>query len=133
MEFRQVRYFLAVYKEQNISRAARLCGIAQPTLSKSLARLEAELGGTLFLRGKRRTLPTALAELVKDAFEQIQQAELTVRQAAGTFARRAELSQIHGDANAQVDVRSPGAADVARGRHVLTDGAGGGHAAVGPE
>src|SRR4051812_48957166 len=48
----ELRYFLAVAKTSNISRAAELCGISQPALSQSLKRLEDELGVQLLSRGK---------------------------------------------------------------------------------
>src|SRR5258705_6253100 len=50
MEMHQVRYFLAVTEELNFSRAARSCEVSQPTLSRAIKSLEAELGGDLFRR-----------------------------------------------------------------------------------
>lgn len=44
MEIRNLRYFLAVAREENMSRAAELLHVTQPTLSKSLKSLEEELG-----------------------------------------------------------------------------------------
>jgi len=54
MELRVLRYFLAVAEEENITGAAEKLHLTQPTLSKQLMDLEAELGKTLFLRGKRK-------------------------------------------------------------------------------
>ena len=59
MEIRVLRYFLAVVREQNISRAAESLHLTQPTLSRQLAELEAELGQPLFERGRRLALTEA--------------------------------------------------------------------------
>ena len=54
MEIRVLRYFLAVAKEQSISRAAQALHLSQPTLSRQLMDLETELGKQLMIRGTRR-------------------------------------------------------------------------------
>jgi DNA-binding transcriptional LysR family regulator len=50
---RQFRYFVAVAESGSVASASRMLNIAQSALTKSLAELEAELGGTLFLRSSR--------------------------------------------------------------------------------
>ena len=50
MEIRTLRYFLAVAREENMSRAAEILHVTQPTLSKQLKSLEEELGKKLFTR-----------------------------------------------------------------------------------
>ena len=50
MEIRTLRYFLAVAREENMTRAAELLHVTQPTLSKQLKSLEEELGKKLFIR-----------------------------------------------------------------------------------
>ena len=50
MEIRTLRYFLAVAREENMTRAAKLLHVTQPTLSKQLKSLEDELGKKLFTR-----------------------------------------------------------------------------------
>ena len=52
MELRVLNYFLMVAREENITRAARLLHVTQPTLSRQLMQLEEELGVRLFHRGK---------------------------------------------------------------------------------
>ena len=59
MEIRVLRYFLAVAREENISRAAEVLHITQPTLSRQISQLEEELGAQLFVRGKRLMLTDA--------------------------------------------------------------------------
>lgn len=59
MEIRTLRYFLAVAREENMSRAAQLLHVTQPTLSKALKGLEDELGKKLFTR---RSFSIALTE-----------------------------------------------------------------------
>ena len=50
MEIRTWRYFLAVAREENMTRAAEILHVTQPTLSKALKSLEDELGKKLFVR-----------------------------------------------------------------------------------
>lgn len=50
MEIRTLRYFLAVAREENMTRAAEQLHVTQPTLSKALKALEDELGKKLFTR-----------------------------------------------------------------------------------
>lgn len=50
MELRTMRYFLAAAREENMTRAAELLHVTQPTLSKQLKALEEELGKKLFTR-----------------------------------------------------------------------------------
>jgi len=46
----QIRYFLAVSRTLNFTRAAEECGVSQPSLTRAIQTLEAELGGELFKR-----------------------------------------------------------------------------------
>ncbi|MFF8657386.1 LysR family transcriptional regulator [Streptomyces huasconensis] len=54
MDLLQLRYFQTVARYEHISRAAEELRIAQPSLSRAIARLEADLGATLFDRQGRR-------------------------------------------------------------------------------
>ena len=58
MDLRVLRYFLVVAREENITRAAALLHLTQPTLSRQLMQLEAELGVKLFLRSRYRIILT---------------------------------------------------------------------------
>ncbi len=50
MEIRTLRYFLAVAREENMSKAAELLHVSQQALSKGVKSLEEELGKKLFVR-----------------------------------------------------------------------------------
>lgn len=58
MELRVLKYFLAVAREENITRAAALLHITQPTLSRQLMQMEEELGVKLFRRSKHNVFLT---------------------------------------------------------------------------
>ena len=54
MELRVLRYFLTVAQAESISAAAEVLHVTQPTLSRQLMELEAELGTKLFARGRKK-------------------------------------------------------------------------------
>jgi DNA-binding transcriptional LysR family regulator len=62
MDIRELRYFAAVFRERNLTAAARRCFISQPSISAAITNLEAELGTTLFIRHKKGVAPTESAE-----------------------------------------------------------------------
>ena len=62
MDIRELRYFAAVFRERNLTAAAKRCFISQPSISAAITNLEAELGTTLFIRHKKGVAPTASAE-----------------------------------------------------------------------
>lgn len=71
MELRLLRYFLAVAREENITRAAESLHITQPSLSKQLMELEQELGKQLFIRGKRKITLTEEGVLLRKRADEI--------------------------------------------------------------
>lgn len=71
MEIRVLRYFLTVAREGNITRAAKLLHLTQPTLSRQLMLLEEELGTALFLRGKRHIDLTESGMLLRRRAQEI--------------------------------------------------------------
>lgn len=71
MELRVLRYFLTVVHEENITRAADILHITQPTLSRQLAAMEEELGVRLFDRGSRRIVLTEEGMLLRRRAEEI--------------------------------------------------------------
>jgi len=56
MEVRQIVYFLALCEELHFTRAARRCGVAQPSLTNAILALEREFGAPLFHRRPRPRL-----------------------------------------------------------------------------
>ncbi len=70
MELRQLRYFVAVARERNFSRAAELLHIAQPPLSRQIQQLEETLGVTLIDRSIR---PLALTDAGRFFYDQARQ------------------------------------------------------------
>lgn len=71
MELRTLQYYLAVTKEENITRAAQSLHISQPYLSKQLMDLENELGKQLLIRGKRKITLTEDGILLRKRAEEI--------------------------------------------------------------
>ena len=71
MDIRVLRYFLAVAREENITRAAETLHIAQPSLSRQLMELEEELGKQLLVRGKRKVTLTEDGILLRKRAEEI--------------------------------------------------------------
>ena len=71
MEIRVLKYFLMVAREENITKAANLLHITQPTLSRQLIQLEEELGTTLFHRSKYRIVLTEDGMLLKRRAQEI--------------------------------------------------------------
>ena len=78
MEMHQVRYFLAVARTLNFTKAADECHVAQPSLTRAIKLLEGELGGDLFRRERPRAMLTSLGErmypLLKQCYDSAQSA-----------------------------------------------------------
>ena len=71
VEIRTLRYFLAVAREENMTRAAEMLHVTQPTLSKALKALEEELGKKLFTRHSFRISLTEEGALLRDRAEDL--------------------------------------------------------------
>ena len=71
MDIRNLRYFLAVAREENMTRAAELLHVTQPTLSKALRSLEEELGKKLFVRKSFSIRLTDEGMLLRDRAEDL--------------------------------------------------------------
>jgi len=85
MEMQHIRYFLALCEEQNFTRAARHCGVAQPSLTRAIKRLEKDLGGALFERSRKSTEMTALGRAMRPHFAEIARAASAARRDADRY------------------------------------------------
>ncbi len=93
MDYRQLRYFIAVAEELSFSRAARRLNISQPPLSIQIKSIETELGTALFSRNRRKVELTPAGELLLEnarrAVKQLEHTTDVVRRAgrgeAGTI------------------------------------------------
>lgn len=87
MELRLLKYFLMTAREENITRAAQLLHVTQPTLSRQLMQLEEELGVQLFYRSSHSIVLTEDGmRLKRRAQELVDLADKTVRE----FSQRDE-------------------------------------------
>lgn len=71
MELLQMKYFLAVAREENISKAAEQLFITQPSLTRQIQAMEKEVGCPLFVRGARKTALTSAGLLLKKQAEEL--------------------------------------------------------------
>ena len=71
MELRVLKYFLAVAREESISRAAEQLHMSQPPLSRQIRELEEELGKQLLVRGSRKVTLTEEGMILRRRAEEI--------------------------------------------------------------
>lgn len=111
MELRVLRYFLAVVREESITKAAEALHITQPTLSRQLALLEEEVGARLFDRGARKIALTDAGMLLRRRAEELldlsdrtvqelrmqeEQVEGLIRIGAGEFGAMERVAELCG-------------------------------------
>ena len=89
MDLTQIRYFLALAQTLNFTRAAEACHVTQPALTKSIQRLEEELGGALLLRERALTQLTPLGRAMLPLLEQTHAAAERAREHASGMKRQA--------------------------------------------
>ena len=85
MQMHQIRYFLALCEERNFTRAAKRCGVSQPSLTNAIIALEQELGGAVFQRKPLVSL-TVLGHAVHPYLDRIAQNVDQAREAAQAMA-----------------------------------------------
>lgn len=88
MELHQIRYFLALARSLNFTRAAETCNVTQPALTKAVQKLELELGGVLIHRERQLTQLTDLGKLVLPMLERAYVAAESVHTLAIEFQRK---------------------------------------------
>lgn len=71
VEFEQLRQFLVVAEMENFTRAAESIGLSQPALSRSISRLEEDLGQPVFQRQSRKVVLTDAGNLLLSRAQQI--------------------------------------------------------------
>jgi DNA-binding transcriptional LysR family regulator len=88
MELHQARYFVAVSRLLNFTRAAEQCNVTQPALTKAIQKLEFELGGELVHRERQLTQLTDLGKLVLPTLERLVAAVDSARSIAREYQRK---------------------------------------------
>jgi len=95
MDFRRLRYFVAVAEELSFSRAAKRLNVSQPPLSMQIKAIEHELGTSLFARTRRTVALTHAGEVLlqqaRVALSQLDHAEEMTRRAGRGEAGRLSL------------------------------------------
>ena len=94
MELHQVRYFLALSRTLNFTRAAESCNVTQPALTRSIQRLEDELGGPLLHRERSLTHLTQLGRAMLPHLEAMLRAAEMARQTAATTHRQPAVLRV---------------------------------------
>ena len=97
MELHQIKYFLAVARERNFTKAAQACQVSQPSLTRGIGKLESELGGLVF---ERKLLGSELTELGRLVLPRLERAHRAVTEAI--------------DQARKFEAKGPGSPDVER-------------------
>ncbi|WP_158913363.1 LysR family transcriptional regulator [Caulobacter sp. S45] len=90
MEMHQIRYFLAVSETLNLTKAAERCNVAQPSLTRAIKALEAELGGELICRERSLSHLTELGQRVLPMLRQCYETAVAAKSVAVSM-RNAEV------------------------------------------
>src|SRR5262245_28533444 len=88
LQLHQVRYFLALARTLNFTRAAEQCNLTQPALTKAVQKLEQELGGALIHRERHLTQLTELGKMILPTLEKILAAAEAVRLQARGYQKK---------------------------------------------
>lgn len=94
VDLTQIRYFLTLADTLNFTRAAELCHVTQPALSRGIQRLEEELGGKLVLRERALTQLTELGQSMLPLLRQTHDAAAAVLRRAGEHRRQEDSAPL---------------------------------------
>lgn len=110
MDLKQMRYFLCLAQEGNVTRAARQLNVVQPALSMQIAKLEKSLGKQLFYRASRGMSLTsageALAQRVAPILSDIERIRDEIAQLGGKVSGRVSIGMITSAAQSTLPVSS---------------------------
>src|SRR5690349_14066179 len=93
MEMQQVRYFLAVARTLNFTRAAEECNVTQPALTRAIKQLEDELGGELIRREGRNSHLTDLGNRMQPLLQQCYDSAISAKSLA-TKLKKGEVASL---------------------------------------
>src|SRR5215813_11364176 len=82
MEMQQIRYFLALSKTLNFTRAAEECNVTQPALTRAIQALEGELGGELIRRERQQSHLSELGRRMLPLLKQCYDASVSAKSLA---------------------------------------------------
>jgi DNA-binding transcriptional LysR family regulator len=94
VELHQVRYFLALCRTLNFTRAAETCNVTQPALTRAIQRLEDELGGPLLYRERSLTQLTELGRALLPHLEATLGAAEAAKRLAGNLRQRTAVLRV---------------------------------------
>lgn len=105
MEIHQIRYFLALSRTLNFTRAAEECHITQPALTRAIKALEDELGGELIRREGRTSHLTELGRRMVPMLQRCYDSALGAKELARTVTS-AQLSPLRAVISHTVNIES---------------------------
>ena len=92
MELHEIRYFLAVSRTLNFTKAAEECHVSQPALTRAIQKMEDELGGLLFSRERNNTHMTELGRLIEPHLTEVIMRAGEVKRTASRFLKLEEAN-----------------------------------------
>jgi DNA-binding transcriptional LysR family regulator len=87
MDLHEIRYFLALSKTLNFTKAAEMCNVSQPALTRAIQKMEDELGGLLFSRERSNTHLTELGRMLEPHLTEVLARTQVAKETAQRFLR----------------------------------------------